>query len=129
MKGNGLPEGRKALFKMLFNEGERECPGDLNLQNRLFPCEPFLLFRSRLAENIFLGNPDLVKLALDDLIDEKYFLRKNFLTRGFFPGQIGISSKAKKNPRKKERRYPIPPLDLPRLCGCLAILTYSLSPL
>ena len=91
MNGNRSPEPRKTPSKVFFDEGEREGPGNLNPVRGLFPCQSLLSFRDRLMEkNVFSRYPDLVQLTLDDLVDQKNFLRKIFLRKRFFSYQIGV---------------------------------------
>jgi hypothetical protein len=107
--GNDPAKGGKASFQILFNERERKGPGNLNLQGGLFPSEPSFPFGSGLTkEDIFSGYPDLVKLALDDLVDQKNLFRKILLGERFFFRQIGHSAKGQKDAEEEGEKVTDP---------------------
>ena len=54
-----------------------------------------------MKEDILLLNPHLVKLALDDLIDQKNFFGKILLRERFLSRQIDVSAKDKEGPEEE----------------------------
>jgi hypothetical protein len=108
---SGFAEGRKASPKISFDQRKGGGGENLDSHGRLFPDQTSLFFKRGLVkENILLWNTHLMNLVLDDLMNQKNFLRKSFRTEGFLPSQVNISRDYQK--RAKEEReeitYPSP---------------------
>jgi hypothetical protein len=81
----------------------------LDLENGLFPGNAsFFFYRRPVREDVLLGNTGFVELALDDLADEKNFLRKFLWGKRLLPNQIGISQKGQKRPKEKREKVTHP---------------------
>ena len=50
-----------------------------------------------MKEDILFWNANLIELALDDLVNQKNFLRKILWGESFFSGQIDVSAKGQKD--------------------------------
>ena len=50
-----------------------------------------------MKEDIFFLDADLIELALNNLVDQKNFLRKILWREGFVSLQVGISAKGQKD--------------------------------
>jgi hypothetical protein len=99
MDGNLSSEPRKTSFKVFFDKRKRESPGNLNILRGLFPRQPALLSGDRLMEkDVFSRYSDFIQLTLDDLVDQKNFLRKIFLRKRYFSQKIGIRAEGEKTP-------------------------------
>lgn len=59
-------------------------------------------------EDIFFLDADLIELALNNLVDQKYFLRKILWREGFVPLQVGISAKDQKCTEKEGEKVTDP---------------------
>ena len=62
-----------------------------------------------MKEDILFRNADLIKLALDDLIDQKNFFRKILLGERSFEYQIGVPAKGQKDTKEKGEEITHPP--------------------
>ena len=61
-----------------------------------------------MKEDILFRNADLIKLALDDLIDQKNFFRKILLRERFFLFQKGISAKGQEDTEEEGEKVTDP---------------------
>ncbi len=57
---------------------------------------------------MLLLNPHLIKLTLDDLINQENFIRKILLRERFFPRQIDVSAKYQKDAEKEREEITDP---------------------
>jgi hypothetical protein len=61
-----------------------------------------------MKENIFFLNADLIELALNNLVDQKNFLRKILRREGFVLSQKEISTKGQKDTEEKGEKVTDP---------------------
>ena len=62
-----------------------------------------------MKEDILLLNPHLIKLALDDLIDQENFFRIILLRERFFSCQIDVSAKDQEGTEEEREEITDPP--------------------
>jgi hypothetical protein len=66
-----------------------------------------------MQEDILFLNANLIELALNNLVDQKNFLRKILWRERFFPSQITISAKGQKRTEEKGEKVTDPRLRSP----------------
>src|SRR4030067_3266355 len=75
-----------------------------------------------MKEDILFRDADLIKLALDDLIDQKNFFRKILLGERSFEYQIGVPAKGQKDTKEKGEEITHPP---PRSSSPMWLFSHS----
>ncbi len=63
-----------------------------------------------MKKDILFLNAELIQLTLNNLVDQKNFLRKIFRGEGFFSCQVDICAEAQQDAEKEKENITHPPL-------------------